>query len=387
MYATITDLIKDLFGFYFPLPIQTFGFFMALAFLGAYQLTSSELKRKTNMGLLNPIMKTITVNKPIGSTEFILNTLLYGAIGFKLLEAIFDYGSLMENPQHFILSAKGNWIGGLLSAAGGLYFTYTEAKNLKGTTPKEKTILVQPHELMWNITAIAGISGILGAKIFHNLEYIDDLIKDPIGSLFSFSGLTFYGGLIVATVAVLYYTRKNNIPTKHMIDAAAPGLMLAYAIGRIGCQLSGDGDWGIVNTAPKPEWLSFAPDWVWSFTYPHNVINEGVLIPGCEGAHCYQLPQAVFPTPFYEILMAGILALVLWFIRKKINIPGMLFSIYLVLNGIERFAIEKIRVNSTYSIFGHHITQAEIISSAMIIAGIVSIIVLFNSNKKTDVKV
>lgn len=199
-------------------------------------------------------------------------------------------------------------------------------------------------------------------------------MHDPIDALLSFSGLTFYGGLIVAAIAVLYYTNKNNIPALHMIDAAAPGLMLAYGIGRIGCQLSGDGDWGIVNLAPKPEWMSFLPDWMWAFTYPHNVINEGVPIPSCEGAHCFVLPQPVFPTPFYEVVMAFVLFGVLWSIRKRIAIPGMLFSLYLVMNGVERFFIEKIRVNSTYDILGKQVTQAELISTILIIAGLSGIL-------------
>lgn len=381
MYPTITDLLQDLFGFYFPLPVQTFGFFMALSFMGAYQLTASELKRKTAQGLLKPISKKVIENKAITTQDFVVNTIVGALIGFKLVEILLDYDALVQNPQAFILSSKGSWFGLIIGGAAGYYTMYRDAQKLKGTTPKEVIKQVQPVDLMWNITAIAGISGILGAKIFHNLEYIDDLMRDPIGSLLSFSGLTFYGGLIVATFAVLYYTRKHQIPTKHMIDAAAPGLMLAYAIGRIGCQLSGDGDWGIVNLAPKPEWLSFAPDWVWSFTYPHNVIDEGVPMVGCVGQHCYQLPQAVFPTPFYEVLMAGVLALGLWLIRKRITIAGMLFCVYLVVNGIERFAIEKIRVNSTYNLFGHAITQAELISSVMIVAGIAGIVILAKGNK------
>jgi hypothetical protein len=146
--------------------------------------------------------------------------------------------------------------------------------------------------------------------------------------------------------------------------------MLAYGVGRIGCQLSGDGDWGIVNTAPKPSWLSFLPDWMWGFTYPHNVLNDGIPIPGCTGPHCFALPDPVYPTPFYEVIAALLLFGVLWSVRKRLNIAGQLTGVYLILNGLERFFVEKIRVNSEYSIFGFHPTQAEIISFLMIIAGI-----------------
>ena len=384
MYPTITDLLKDLFGIPIPLPIQTFGFFMALSFAAAYYFTASELKRKTAQGLLKPISKIVIKNKPVTAQHYITNMLTMGLIGFKLLEMVFDYDALVSNPQAFILSAKGNVIGLLIGAAWGFYNTKKEADAVKGKQPEKINTQIAPADLMWNITAIAGISGIIGAKLFHNLEYIDDLMAHPVESLLSFSGLTFYGGLIVATVAVLYYTTKHRIPTLHMIDAAAPALMLAYGIGRIGCQLSGDGDWGIVNTAVKPEILSFLPDWFWSFNYPHNVVGEGIPITGCEGPHCFVLAQPVYPTPLYEAMMGIALFGLLWGIRKKITIPGVLFCVYMIVNGMERFAIEKIRVNSTYQIFGIHITQAEIISSFMVIAGIIGAIILFQRNQHAN---
>ena len=161
-----------------------------------------------------------------------------------------------------------------------------------------------------------------------------------------------------------------------MVDAAAPALMLAYGVGRIGCQLSGDGDWGIVNAMPKPEWLFFLPDWTWAFDYPHNVISEGIRIAGCEGRHCFVLENTVFPTPLYESVLGILLFFVLWVLRKKIKVHGVLFSVYLILNGMERFFIEKIRVNSVYKIFEKEITQAEIISVVLIILGVFGIIFL-----------
>ena len=150
----------------------------------------------------------------------------------------------------------------------------------------------------------------------------------------------------------------------------APSLILAYGIGRMGCHLSGDGDWGIVNLNPKPELLNFLPDWMWSYNYPNNVISAGIPIEGCTGNFCMQLAQPVYPTPFYEIILSLLIFSLLWKLRKKISTPGLLFSIYLFLNGLERFFIEKIRVNTEYQILGG-ITQAEIISSMLMLTSIV----------------
>jgi len=294
---------------------------------------------------------------------------------------LLNYDELVISPQSLILSTDGSILGLLIGAGWAWYQVNTEDKEAAKHEVTVKEITVHPFEIMWNVVFIAAIAGILGAKIFHNLENLNELMADPIGSLLSFSGLTFYGGLIVAAIAVLYYTGKKNIPALHMMDAAAPGLMLAYGIGRIGCQLSGDGDWGIVNLNPKPGFLQFLPDWMWGFTYPHNVINEGIQIPGCDGVHCFELPYQVFPTPFYEAVAAISLFFLLWSLRKKFTIPGMFFSFYLILNGIERFFIEKIRINTTYDISGFHITQAEIISTLLFLSGVIGMILLRQKSK------
>lgn len=382
MYATISDLIRDLLGLAIPLPIQTFGFMMALSFVGAYLATNSELKRKEAEGLLKPFLMKRKENEPITFLDFATAVVIGSFIGFKFLEMVLDYDALVANPQKFILSGKGSWFGALLGGTYAYYQKKKEADALKGKVLKEIEVSTHPYELMGNIVGIAAIGGILGAKIFHNLENIDELMADPIGSLISFSGLTFYGGLIVAAIGILLYVRQYKIGAWHMCDSAAAGLMLAYGMGRLGCHLSGDGDWGIDNLMPKPEWLSAFPDWVWAYSYPNNVLNEGIPISGCVGAHCNQLPNPVFPTPLYEsIICIGLFGL-LWGIRKKFTIPGTFFMFYLFLNGIERFLIEKIRVNTTYSIFEYKITQAELISAAFVISSIVGMIWLLSNNKK-----
>ena len=178
------------------------------------------------------------------------------------------------------------------------------------------------------------------------------------------------GGLITAAFAVGIYAERNKIPWPVIADVVAPALMLAYGIGRIGCQLAGDGCWGMVNPDPKPEWLAFLPDWMWAFDYPNNVINAGILIPGCEGSHCHMLGQPVYPTPLYETSIALIFFGILMLTRKRIRIHGYLFSIYLILNGMERIFIEQLRVNIRYDFLGMKVTQAEIIAVGLILAGI-----------------
>ena len=390
MYPTISHLLFDLFGINIPLPIQTFGFWVAIAFLAASYIISIELKRKEKEGYLSPTNIKEIIGKRLSVYE-ISTTLITGfLIGYKLIEAIFNYSDLVINPQDFILSLRGNLMGGIFIAALSLYLKWNENQKTRLASPKEIDKIVHPFELVGNMTMIAAVSGIIGAKIFHNLENIGAFIADPIGQLISFSGLTFYGGLIAGTISVIWYTKRYKINTRHLIDAAAPGLILAYGIGRIGCQMSGDGDWGINNLEPKPEWMAFLPDWMWSFSFPHNVINAGVRMQDCGAEfwqpYCYQLANPVWPTAFYEVVMSLIIFGILWSIRKHIKVPGVLFFIYLVFNGIERFFIEKVRVNTEYNILGG-ITQAEIISFFLVITGIIGALYLYkysNTNKKSN---
>jgi prolipoprotein diacylglyceryl transferase len=381
MYPNLYYAFKDLFGVNWTglRFVNSFGFFVALAFIGAAWTLTLELKRKSQQGLLHYEEQKIVIGQPASVSSLLLNFLLGFLLGYKIIGA---FVSNTENTQEFIFSSQGSWIAGILLGGLFAFMKWYEKNKQKLAKPEERIIRIWPHDRVGDLVIFAAIFGFAGAKIFHNLENWNELMRDPVGSLLSFSGLTFYGGLICAALAIWWYAKKHHIGFWHLNDAAAPSLMLAYAIGRIGCMVAGDGDWGIPNTKPNP--FSWLPNWMWSFRFPHNVIGEGIQIPGCVGQYCAQLPEPVYPTPFYETVMCLILFAFLWSIRKRVKTPGILFSIYLIVNGIERFFIEKIRVNTKYDIDGFHPTQAEIISSLMVIGGIALIVVL--SRKKPVVE-
>ena len=417
MYPNLYYAFRDLFGVEWTglQFVNSFGFFVALAFIIAGWALTKELKRKERAGLLPGKDVKIVVGKPAGTGELLLNFLLGFLLGYKILGLFLADRTIASDPQSFIFSSEGSWPAGILLGALMAGMKYWEKNKQKLSKPEERTVRLWPHDRVGDMVIYALVFGFLGAKIFDNLENWDRFIEDPIGNLLSFSGLTFYGGLICAAIAIWFYARKHDINFKHLCDAFAPALMLAYCVGRMGCQVAGDGDWGILNSAyvtdpvtskavrtdntgfqktlqassahyqrefPRdsldqiphksvqaPSWL---PVWMVAYAYPHNVVNAGVPIPGCQGEkYCEHLPVPVFPTPFYEIVMALLLFILLWSIRKKIKIPGQLFAIYLIINGLERFFIEKIRVNTKYDGLPFQPTQAELISSFLVLAGIV----------------
>ncbi|NCI50004.1 prolipoprotein diacylglyceryl transferase [Sediminibacterium roseum] len=388
MYPNLYYLFKDLFGVEWTglKLVNSFGFFVAIAFIICAWVLTLELRRKQQQGLFVPTEETITIGAPASVGELLLNFIIGFVFGYKIIGA-FTINDALNDPQSFILSSKGNLPVGLLV---GLLFAglkWWEKNKQKLDKPEKRTIRIWPQDRVGDIVIYAALFGFIGAKIFHNLENWNDFAADPIGSLVSFSGLTYYGGLICAGVAILLYAKRKKIRIVHLLDAMATTMMLAYALGRVGCQVAGDGDWGIPNLKPKP--FGWLPDWMWAYKYPHNVVNEDRdnLIANCTGQYCNELKLPVYPTPFYEIVICLALFFILWSIRKRIKVPGQLFGLYLVFNGVERFFIEKIRVNTKYDFLPFHPTQAELISFLLVLAGVLFLVKSekwFGKGEKTE---
>lgn len=370
MYPTLYHAILDILGLDLPglKFLNSFGFFVAVAFILASWTLGLELKRKAVQGVLKPTTRTVITGLPATPMELIASGSLGFLLGWKGLYLVLNFEEATADPQGFLLSGRGVLIGGLLVGGVMAWLKWRERDKARLERPRTEQIEVQPHEHAGNLTLVAALWGLIGAKLFHWLENPSEFVaflQEPSGDAFM-SGLTMYGGLILAGAMVIRYFVKHGIPAWHGADSAAPGVMLAYGVGRIGCQVSGDGDWGIVNTT----FLGPGPRWLWQYDYPNNV--NGVGIPLADGRPCFEgyctvLPETVFPTPLYETIVCVGFFFLLWALRKHLKPAGMIFFLFLFLNGLERFFVEKIRVN--VRVWGD-ITQAEIIATTLMLAGI-----------------
>jgi phosphatidylglycerol:prolipoprotein diacylglycerol transferase len=367
---------------------KTFGLLLVISILVAAWLLYKELKRKQEEGVFKGKKIKVIEGKPASVGEIVGNGLFGFLVGFKLVYLFTHFDEFQRDASDVLLSTKGTLWAGFLFGLVFAGYKYWEKNRKKLPKPVEKTHMMYPHDRIGDITIIAAITGIIGAKIFAIIEDLESFFQAPMQTFFSGSGLAIYGGLIGGFLGVFYYLRRHKIPFWQVADAIAPALIISYGIGRIGCQLSGDGDWGIIAAA-QPGWW-FLPDWLWSFDYPNNVAypsrvlpEEGVVaIEGCNYQYCTKLEPKVYPTPLYETIMALIIGAILWVIRKRVVVTGSLFALYLILNGMERYLIEFIRVNIEYNVLGIPMTQAQIIAAGMMLAGILCYLYLRQQHKK-----
>lgn len=378
MYPDLSYVFHDLFGTpadNWASIFKVYGIFLVLAILGAARILYVELRRKSVEGLLQPMTETRIEGGPPALGDYLSSALWGFFLGFKIPYIAMHFAEFQADAAAVMFSFKGVWWAGFAGAALSAGLKYGNARK---SVPVKQKLQLYPHDRIGEITIIAAISGVIGAKIFSILEEPGAFFADPAGTLFSGAGLTIYGGLIFGFLAVWWYLRRKSIPVVHVLDAVAPALIIGYGIGRLGCHFSGDGDWGIV-AGPQPAWW-FLPDWLWSMDYPRNIIKEGVLMSECAGQYCKRLIEPVFPTSVYESVMAFAIGGILWALRKRVTVPSMLFFIYLLFNGTERFLIEKIRVNE--KIPGTQFTQAELIAVLLFFTGIGGIVYLWRKSKR-----
>ena len=198
--------------------------------------------------------------------------------------------------------------------------------------------LGKPVDWAYEMIFAALVGGVVGSRLDFMIENYDEVSDDLLGNLFSGSGLVWYGGAIGGAIGVLLWARWRRMLNLTLLDICAPGLAIGYAVGRIGCQLSGDGDYGIPWDGP------------WAMAYPDGTVPTD---------------DPVHPTPIYETLAMGLITYALWRLRTRFR-PGLLFALYLVLAGAERFLIEFVRRNDEVAL---GLTQAQLLSVAMIVAG------------------
>ncbi len=198
------------------------------------------------------------------------------------------------------------------------------------------------HDEGFLIIGIAGLAGLVGARLYHVLESPRELMADP-SVLYSRFGFAWFGGFLGGFVALLFLARHYKIPALEFMDLCSPAAAVGYAIGRIGCLLSGDGDYGVPTTLP------------WGMSFPNGVVPT---------------TARVHPTPIYEFFIWLVIAAVLWRMGKKTasgaRPSGEIFCGYLILTGAARFLIEFIRINPR-SFFG--LSNAQTASLVSIVIG------------------
>jgi phosphatidylglycerol:prolipoprotein diacylglycerol transferase len=236
---------------------------------------------------------------------------------------------------------------GAMMALGFLMSGYIVSLGLarKGLDPEDA----------WSIILWAAVGGVAGARLLAIVSEWEAFLQHPIGSIFSGSGFVWYGGLIGGLIAVSVFVWRRGYRWIVIADTVAPALAMGHAIGRIGCQVSGDGDWGKPTTLP------------WAVAYPRAIV----------GWHAWLrengLPPTtrVHPAPAYETLAYCAIFCLLWWLRDKRLPDGSLFWVYLVTSSIARFAIESVRVEP---IVGAGMSQAQWIAIPLCAIGVLMLV-------------
>jgi phosphatidylglycerol:prolipoprotein diacylglycerol transferase len=198
--------------------------------------------------------------------------------------------------------------------------------------------LGRPPDWAYEIVFAALIGGLVGSRVDFLIQNWDEVSGDLLENVFSGSGLVWFGGLVGGALGVVLWARWRGWLGLQLLDTCAAPLAIGYAVGRVGCQVSGDGDYGEPSDLP------------WAMAYPEGTVPTD---------------EEVHPTPVYETLAMGLVAVVLWRLRDRFA-TGVLFGLYLILAGLERFLVEFIRRNDAVAA---GLTLAQLVSIAMVAGG------------------
>lgn len=224
----------------------------------------------------------------------------------------------------------------------------------------------QDPEKAWDLLFMAVVGGIVGAKGYYVLLNWPRLVEDPVGLIFARGGLVWYGGFLLATALVVWEIRRQKLPLPQMADLIAPGLALAYGVGRMGCFLVGD-DWGL----PTGSALGMRFPRGTPATTVTNIEQQfGVTV---DPALIEQYGQIVpvHPTQLYEVAASTLIFLFLWRVRKHRHAAGWLFMLWLALAGVERFMVEFLRAKDDRFIGA--LTLAQVISLIIVVVGLMGV--------------
>ena len=211
-------------------------------------------------------------------------------------------------------------------------------------------------ELASTLVFAAAVGGLIGARLLFIVEEWQGFLAAPMNYILTGAGFTWFGGFFGGAAAVSWVVRKHKIPWLETADMAAPALALAYGVGRIGCHVAGDGDWGAVTDIP------------WGVAYTNAIVgwaNPYTGVPYAPGV-------LVHPTPIYEFLQGMFVFAVLWSIRKKGLVPGTLAWLYLILAGLMRFIVEFWRINPPV---GLGFSEAQWFSLLLMAFGVVMLVI------------
>jgi phosphatidylglycerol:prolipoprotein diacylglycerol transferase len=220
-----------------------------------------------------------------------------------------------------------------------------------------------------SIVITAAVMGLVGSRLYAILDDLPTYLADPKSMIFSGSGFVFYGGMIGGIFGAYLVSRWYRIGFGSTMDMCGPALAIGQAIGRQGCQLAGDGDWGLASNVP------------WAMSYPHAIVGwtpqtvlklgeNYQLVPACSSlSDC--LNVRVHPAPIYETILYLGVFYILWSMRKTSYPPGRLLCWYLVLAGAARFLVEFWRINPR--VF-YMFSEAQLIAFAMMVLGGIALI-------------